>query len=78
LDFEVGDQLPYYGMRFFVRPGITGLAQARGFRGAILSEAALRERTLLDALYVRQRGVRLYIKTLISTVAVFLFQSDAY
>jgi putative colanic acid biosynthesis UDP-glucose lipid carrier transferase len=78
LDHEVGGQLPYYGLRFFVRPGITGLAQARGFRGAILSDTALRDRTVLDTLYMRQRSLRLYLSTLVSTAAVFLFQSDAY
>jgi putative colanic acid biosynthesis UDP-glucose lipid carrier transferase len=78
LDYDVAPELPYYAQRFMVRPGITGLAQSRGHRGPILGHDALRRRTLLDIVYVRRRSVRLYLATLISTAALFLFHSDAF
>lgn len=78
LDYEMGGELPYYAQRFFVRPGITGLAQSRGHRGAIESKAALRTRTILDVIYVRRRSIGLYWSVLIATALAFLFHDNAF
>jgi lipopolysaccharide/colanic/teichoic acid biosynthesis glycosyltransferase len=41
-----------YYVRSFVKPGITGLAQVRGFRGEARNEAALRQRIESDIFYL--------------------------
>jgi lipopolysaccharide/colanic/teichoic acid biosynthesis glycosyltransferase len=43
---------PRYPARHRVRPGLTGLAQVRGLRGALTSEAALRARLDADLHYI--------------------------
>jgi putative colanic acid biosynthesis UDP-glucose lipid carrier transferase len=45
-------QLRGYRVRHFVKPGITGLAQVRGFRGEIRSEDDLSNRLRSDLFYV--------------------------
>jgi lipopolysaccharide/colanic/teichoic acid biosynthesis glycosyltransferase len=44
--------LETYLVRSFVKPGITGLAQVRGFRGEVTSQEAISERVKYDALYL--------------------------
>jgi putative colanic acid biosysnthesis UDP-glucose lipid carrier transferase len=78
LDHEWSQRHRHYGVRFCVRPGITGLAQVRGFRGEILVEDQLRGRVLSDIDYVRRRSPGLYLAILIKTLFVVLFQDEAY
>jgi lipopolysaccharide/colanic/teichoic acid biosynthesis glycosyltransferase len=46
-----------YRMRFFVKPGITGLAQSRGFRGEVTTAREIQQRTRLDLIYIRSWSV---------------------
>ena len=46
LDYEV--TVDKYLVRHFVKPGITGLAQIKGFRGEIIKKADILNRTRLD------------------------------
>ncbi|MEY2882138.1 MAG: UDP-glucose:undecaprenyl-phosphate glucose-phosphate transferase [Verrucomicrobiota bacterium] len=46
-----------YRVRFFVKPGITGLAQAHGFRGEIHTAEAIHQRLQLDLLYIHTWSV---------------------
>jgi lipopolysaccharide/colanic/teichoic acid biosynthesis glycosyltransferase len=78
LDHEWSARIARYGVRFCVRPGITGLAQVRGFRGEILSDDHLRGRVLSDIDFVRRRSPGLYLAILIKTIVVVLFQDEAY
>jgi len=78
LDWRFCGQLPYYGMRFGVRPGITGLAQVRGLRGEIFHESQIRQRVLHDVVYVRRRCLKLYFGILAATLALVFFQPEAY
>lgn len=57
--------LPEYPQRHSVRPGLTGLAQVRGWRG----DTSIRRRLLSDLEYASRRGPALYFAILARTVA---------
>jgi lipopolysaccharide/colanic/teichoic acid biosynthesis glycosyltransferase len=57
-----------YHLRHIVRPGLTGLAQIHGFRGAVLTEAHARERFRLDCEYVVSMGPWLDLKIFVITI----------
>ena len=56
--------LPGYQQRLQVRPGLTGLAQARGWRG----NTSISQRLLSDLEYLSHRGFAMYAMTLLRTV----------
>ncbi len=56
--------LPGYMQRLQVRPGLTGLAQARGWRG----NTSMSQRLLSDLEYLSHRGFAMYATTLLRTV----------
>ncbi|GEM_PF-136863 len=56
-----------YYLRHYVKPGITGLAQVRGYRGAIDSNEDMEKRISADAFYVRNWSLFLDIKIIIQT-----------
>lgn len=58
--------LPEYPQRLTVRPGLTGLAQVRGWRG----DTSIRKRLVSDLEYASRRGPALYLAILARTVAV--------
>jgi putative colanic acid biosynthesis UDP-glucose lipid carrier transferase len=49
---EFEKELSQYNIRSFVKPGITGLAQVRGFRGETLTRADLTNRIESDLYYI--------------------------
>lgn len=51
------DAINEYRVRFFVKPGITGLAQSRGLRGEVLTPEAIHRRLQLDLLYIHSWSV---------------------
>lgn len=57
-----------YPMRLLVKPGITGLAQLRGFRGPTRSRTAARMRIVCDLQYVAECSNLLDLKILALTV----------
>ncbi len=59
-----------YWERHVVKPGITGLAQVRGFRGNTFAEGHLQDRLDSDLEYVANWSLLLDAKILISTVAM--------
>lgn len=46
-----------YRVRFFVKPGITGLAQSRGFRGVMQSAESIQQRLQLDLIYIHSWSI---------------------
>ncbi len=56
-----------YGIRHWVRPGITGLAQARGLHG-YTDQAAMAERVKADVYYVEHWSVALDLKIILATL----------
>lgn len=46
-----------YRVRFFVKPGITGLAQSHGLRGEIHTDELIQQRIQLDLLYIHNWSI---------------------
>ncbi|MBM3434400.1 MAG: hypothetical protein FJX93_06575 [Bacteroidetes bacterium] len=61
------DAVRGYGIRHWVRPGITGLAQARGLHGHT-DEASMAERVKADVYYVEHWSVALDLKIMLATL----------
>ncbi|MBI5425862.1 MAG: exopolysaccharide biosynthesis polyprenyl glycosylphosphotransferase [Opitutae bacterium] len=56
-DSEFADAVEVYRMRFFVKPGITGLAQSHGLRGEMRTPDAISARLQLDLFYIHNWSV---------------------
>jgi Undecaprenyl-phosphate glucose phosphotransferase len=67
-----------YPARHRVLPGITGLAQARGFRGNTETEQDIVNRVESDIEYIDRWSLALDIQIIARTAATFLFQRGAY
>ena len=62
------DLVPGYHERHTVRPGITGLAQVRGYRGPTDTPSVSRARIAFDLQYIRSFSIWLDIKIIALTV----------
>ncbi|MFL9845193.1 exopolysaccharide biosynthesis polyprenyl glycosylphosphotransferase [Flavobacterium rhizosphaerae] len=68
-----------YMVRLYVRPGITGLAQVRGFRGEISTDIDMINRIKYDVFYIENWSLLLDIKIIVQTVVnIFLGDEKAY
>jgi putative colanic acid biosynthesis UDP-glucose lipid carrier transferase len=76
-DYEIS--VDKYLVRHFVKPGITGLAQIKGYRGEIMEKSDIHNRIKLDIFYVEKWSLWLDIKIIIKTVTnVFKGEEKAY
>lgn len=74
-----GNLVDKYMVRHFVKPGITGLAQVRGYRGEITQDSDIINRVRLDIFYVENWSMALDFKIIIDTVLnVFRGEENAY
>jgi len=60
-------RIPYYNLRHEVQPGITGMAQIKGYVGEISIERELRKRIQWDIFYMKNQSIGLDIKILAIT-----------
>ena len=68
-----------YLVRHFVKPGITGLAQVKGYRGQIEKPSDIFNRTRLDIFYVEKWSIWLDMEIVFKTVYhVFKGEEKAY
>jgi exopolysaccharide biosynthesis polyprenyl glycosylphosphotransferase len=78
-DSEFSEQVNIYRTRHFVKPGITGLAQCKGFRGEVTELALIEERVRYDLEYIRSWSFWLDIWILAKTaVQVIIPPKSAY
>jgi polysaccharide biosynthesis protein PslA len=70
--------LEEYAARHRLKPGITGWAQINGCRGEIDSHEKLRRRVSLDCYYIDHWSLSLDLWIILRTVALMLFDRDAY
>jgi exopolysaccharide biosynthesis polyprenyl glycosylphosphotransferase len=64
----------WHKRRLYLRPGITGLAQANGVRG----NTSISDKTRYDIEYMERQSVWLDVKILFKTVFTVVFQREAY
>jgi putative colanic acid biosynthesis UDP-glucose lipid carrier transferase len=67
-----------YMIRHKVNPGVTGLAQVRGFRGETATLEDMRRRVEVDLEYLRNWSLELDIRIVLQTVRMMLFDRKAY
>lgn len=66
--FEYANKVDKYMLRHFVKPGITGLAQVRGYRGEIETDADIMNRIKFDIFYIENWSLFLDFKIMVQTV----------
>ena len=76
-DQEFAAIMKGYRTRFFVRPGITGLAQCHGFRGEITDSVLLKGRVEHDLVYVTQWSIWLDMQITLKTAWQVIFPPKA-
>ncbi|WP_306012700.1 MULTISPECIES: undecaprenyl-phosphate glucose phosphotransferase [unclassified Allomuricauda] len=64
---EYNTTIQKYMLRHYVKPGITGLAQAKGYRGEIVKNEDIVNRTRYDFFYVENWSLLLDIKIILQT-----------
>ena len=71
---ELTRQIPFYGQRHFVKPGLTGWAQVHGWRG----DTSIDKRIEYDLYYIENWSVRLDLKIMWLTLLKGFFHKHAY
>jgi lipopolysaccharide/colanic/teichoic acid biosynthesis glycosyltransferase len=64
-------QIPFYDLRHYARPGITGWAQVRYTYGASVEDAW--EKLQYDLYYVKHKSLRFDVWILLKTIQIVLF-----
>jgi putative colanic acid biosynthesis UDP-glucose lipid carrier transferase len=64
----------HYNDRNLVRPGITGLAQVKGYKGNATDDQSIRIRTILDLKYVSKRNFFLDLQIIAATVKMMFVE----
>ena len=68
LDNHYDKSIPNYDLRTLVKPGISGLAQAKGFRGVTHGANDMERRVQLDLIYINKWSIGLDIKIFFLTI----------
>jgi putative colanic acid biosynthesis UDP-glucose lipid carrier transferase len=73
-----GDLIREYSKRFAVKPGITGLAQVRGYRGDICDLSFMERRVQADCEYIERWTLRSDVAILLRTLPCLVRDRNAY
>ncbi len=74
-----GNKVKKYMVRHYVKPGVTGLAQVKGFRGEIETDEDMINRIKFDVFYIENWSFIMDIKIIIQTVVnIFKGEEKAY
>ena len=74
--FQYESSVDKYLVRHYAKPGITGLAQVRGYRGEIMEDRDIINRTRLDIFYLEKWSPKLDAKIIYSTMANALREEE--
>ncbi|MET3666770.1 exopolysaccharide biosynthesis polyprenyl glycosylphosphotransferase [Caulobacter sp. 1776] len=77
-DAQYGAAIPGYALRFRARPGLTGLAQIQGLRGATADLEAMARRVRADVAYIETWSFLRDIRILLLTAPHLLVAENAY
>ena len=77
-DAYYSDLIPTYNLRFQARPGLTGLAQIRGLRGATNDVEDMANRVRSDIAYIDDWSLMSDIRIILMTVPHLLMAENAY
>ncbi|TAE32276.1 MAG: sugar transferase [Cytophagales bacterium] len=79
LDAQYWETLPTYPQRYRARPGLTGLAQIRGCRGAVQTTHTMQQRLRYDLFYIKRSSLHFDFYICLQTLlAMFRGNSDAF
>ena len=70
--------VPNYKLRFYSKPGITGLAQIKGFRGEVRDIPHMEERIARDLEYIENWSLATDLRILFLTAVSTPFHRTAY
>lgn len=74
-----GNRIQKYMVRHYVKPGITGLAQVKGYRGEIETDEDMINRIKFDVFYIENWSLILDLKIIFQTVVnIFKGEEKAY
>lgn len=73
-DEEFSQVVDHYHLRHLIKPGITGLAQVKGFRGEITNSAQIADRVRSDVFYIEHWSLSMDF-TIISKTALQVFRT---
>lgn len=77
--FDYQTTVDKYLVRHFVKPGITGLAQTRGYRGEVTNKTDILNRVRLDIFYIEKWSLALDFKIVCQTMEnAFKGEANAY
>ncbi len=69
---KLKDEIPFYSLRFAVKPGVTGWAQVNFRYGASVDDAA--EKLCYEVFAIQEMTLALYVVILVKTVQTMLFK----
>lgn len=69
-------QIDRYNARHKIKPGITGLAQVRGYRGEIENSFQIRSRVKLDYFYIHNWSFLMDMEIMVKTVYELIFNRE--
>lgn len=72
LNLESNKKIPYYMMRHFVKPGLTGWAQVNGYRGETKEPDAMKKRVEYDLWYIENWSIWLDVQIMFLTIWIML------
>lgn len=78
INHRYSERIKKYGARHTVKPGITGLAQVKGFRGEINGDEDMINRIRYDVFYIENWSILLDIKIILQTVVGMFGDEKAY
>jgi Undecaprenyl-phosphate glucose phosphotransferase len=76
LNYDFKPQITKFMLRHSVKPGITGLAQAKGYRGETNSLVSMKNRVKLDRFYVENWSLLFDLKIIVLTMNHLLREND--
>ncbi len=75
-DEKFAQVVDHYHLRHLIKPGITGLAQVKGFRGEITNPSQITDRLRSDVFYIEHWSLALDLNIISKTALQFFHVSD--